>query len=203
VAGMTLPGAVSYAVRSVAFFDGIALLDPVNSEGIWDRKDAQAFETHGAQGEKARAKIRAAREGTTAAVDNQVCGTRNFLGPFFQLVEILLRDGGAVENRTGHMGVLEVGAEADADDDGLLRGVRGGEFFHEVRGLNGLRAGPRLGRTGGRGFCAVKRKMREAGGKKRDGSGGGQDFHGAELDSVGHGFHSPVAVSVARLHPQI
>jgi hypothetical protein len=163
-------------VGSVAFLDGIALLDPVNGERVGDREDAQALEAHAAEREKGRAKIGAASERATAAVDDEVCGTRNLTSPFFQLVKILWCDGGAVENSARHVSVLEVCVEAYADDNGLLGGVRGGELFNEVRGLNDLSAGPRRGRIGGWRFSAVKRKMREAGSKKRDGGSGGEDF---------------------------
>jgi hypothetical protein len=72
--------------------------------------------------------------------------------------------------------VLEVSVEADADDNGLLGGVRGGELFNEVRGLNDLSAGPRRRRIGGQRFSAVKREMREAGNNKSDGGRNGEHF---------------------------
>jgi hypothetical protein len=161
---------------SAAFLDGIALLDPVNGEGVGDGEDAQALESHAAEREKGRAKIGAASERAAAAVDNEVCGTRNLTNPFFQLVKILRRDGGPVENSARHVSVLKVSVEADADDNGLLGGVRGGVLFYEVRGLNDLSVGPRLGRIGDRRFSAVKREMHEAGNNKSDGGRNGEDF---------------------------
>jgi hypothetical protein len=47
-------------VGSVAFFDGIALLDPVNGERVGDGKDEQALEAQAAKREKGRTKIGAA-----------------------------------------------------------------------------------------------------------------------------------------------
>ena len=60
---------------------------PIGGEGIGDGEDSEALEAHDAKGGESRAEIRAACEGTTATIDDEVGGARERLRPLLQVVE--------------------------------------------------------------------------------------------------------------------
>jgi len=135
---------VSWSGGVGAFFYGVAFFDPVYGERIGDGEDAEALETHVAQSGERGLNVRAPGEGAASAIDNKIGGARNVLRPLFQIVDALRQISGAAKDGAGNVRAHEVGAEADADDDGLVRGFRICEFLGEIGGLDDLSGCPRI-----------------------------------------------------------
>jgi len=140
---------------SRAFFDGIALFDPICGDAGWENENAEMSEAHVAQGAKGGAEVGAAIERAAAAVDDKI-------GIFGERCREFLEVGDALFSRTGAVKGcarnVRAGVEsADANVNDFNRGIAlGMELFGEVSGRNGLRGHPWVGvcSRGCTGICA-------------------------------------------------
>jgi hypothetical protein len=132
---------------SGAFFDGIPFFNPIGGEAARKEQDAEMDEAHLVQSREGGAKVGAAVQWATAAVDDDICVFGKRGGKFPEVGDALIGGAGAVERGAWDVSTRVERADADVDDFERWIGL-GLQFLGEIGRRDDLGGGPRWSGVG-------------------------------------------------------